>query len=72
MREDRSPGEDSSQNIAWLGLLHFFQGENWHANHHAQPSSSRFGWKFWQIDFGWYTILMLEKLGLATSVKRGR
>jgi fatty-acid desaturase len=70
MREGANPGDDSSQNIAWLAPLHFFQGENWHRNHHAVPSSARFGWKFWQIDFGWYFILMLETAGLATSVKR--
>ena len=70
MREDREQGEDSSQNIAWLGPLHFFQGENWHRNHHAKPSSAKFGWTFWQIDFGYYAILLLEAVGLATSVKR--
>lgn len=70
MREGRSSGEDSSQNIAWLAPLHFFQGENWHANHHAKPSSAQFGWRFWQIDFGWYAIVLLEALGLATAVKR--
>lgn len=70
MREDRQPGEDSSQNIAWLGFLQFLQGENWHGNHHAKPSSARLGWTFWQIDFGWYTIVLLERLGLATGVKR--
>ena len=72
MRSERQPGEDSSQNIAWLALLHFLQGENWHGNHHAKPSSAKFGWKFWQVDFGWYVIVVLEKLGLATSVKRPR
>jgi stearoyl-CoA desaturase (delta-9 desaturase) len=70
MREQQSPGDDSSQNIPWLGVLHFFQGENWHRNHHASPSSARFGWKLWQVDFGWYSIFLLERLGLATSVKR--
>jgi len=70
MRERREAGEDSSQNIVWLGPLHFFQGENWHQNHHAKPSSARLGWKPWQLDFGWYAIVVLEKLGLATSVKR--
>lgn len=72
MREGLNPGDDSSQNIAWLAPLHFFQGENWHRNHHAVPSSARFGWKFWQIDFGWYAIVVLEMLGLAKGVKRGR
>lgn len=70
MREGRKEGEDSSQNITWLGFLHFFQGENWHENHHSKPSSARLGWKPWQIDFGWYTIVILEKLGLASNVKR--
>ncbi|HVT44786.1 MAG TPA: fatty acid desaturase [Thermoanaerobaculia bacterium] len=70
MREDREPGQDSSQNIVWLGFLQFFQGENWHGNHHAKPSSARLGWKLWQIDFGWYAIVTLEALGLATRVKR--
>ncbi|MGZ8830520.1 MAG: acyl-CoA desaturase [Thermoanaerobaculia bacterium] len=70
MRPDRRDGEDSSQNIAWLGLLHMFQGENWHGNHHAKPSSARLGWTLWQLDFGWYVIVVLESLGLATKVKR--
>jgi len=70
MREGREAGQDSSQNITWLAVLHFFQGENWHGNHHAKPSSARFGWRLWQIDFGWYAIWMLETIGLATSVKR--
>jgi fatty-acid desaturase len=70
MRANRKPGEDSSQNIAWLAPLHFFQGENWHGNHHAKPWSARLGWRFWQIDFGWYTIVLLEMIGLATNVRR--
>jgi stearoyl-CoA desaturase (delta-9 desaturase) len=70
MREGHESGENSSQNVAWLAPLHFFQGENWHRNHHAKPSSARLGWTAWQIDFGWYVILALEALGLATSVKR--
>lgn len=71
MREQRDGAADSSQNIGWLAPVHFFQGENWHRNHHAVPSSARFGWTFWQLDFGWYAILLLEAVGLAKSVKRG-
>jgi stearoyl-CoA desaturase (delta-9 desaturase) len=70
MRERREAGADSSQNVGWLAVLHFFQGENWHHNHHLKPSSARFGWKLWQIDFGWYSIYLHELLGLATAVKR--
>ncbi len=70
MREGHKPGEDSSQNIGWLAPIHFFQGENWHGNHHAVPSSAQFGWRWWQLDFGWYVIALLERVGLAKSVKR--
>jgi len=70
MRADARPGEDSSQNIVWLGFLQFFQGENWHANHHSHPSSAKLGLKFWEVDFGWYAIVVLEKLGLASKVRR--
>jgi stearoyl-CoA desaturase (delta-9 desaturase) len=70
MRPGRSGTEDSSQNIFWLGFVHMFQGENWHGNHHAKPSCAKFGWKFWQVDFGWYAIVLLERMGLAWNVKR--
>ena len=50
--------------------MHFFQGENWHQNHHDRPGSARLGWTPLQFDIGWYTILLLEKLGLATNVRR--
>ena len=70
MRQDAGPGEGPRKNIAWLALMHFFQGENWHQNHHDRPGSARLGWTLLQIDFGWYTILLLEKLGLAKDVRR--
>ena len=68
MRADAAPGESSSQNIAWLGVLHAFQGENWHGNHHARPWSARLGWTWWQVDLGWTTLRMLRGLGLARKV----
>lgn len=67
-----APGEDSSRNVAWLALWHCFEGENWHRNHHARPGSAQFGWTPTQIDLGWYIILGLERLGLATEVRRHR
>ena len=70
MRPDAGPDEATAQNVRWLSLLHFFQGENWHQNHHDRPGSARLGWTPLQLDFGWYTILLLEKLGLATNVRR--
>lgn len=63
-------GKDSSRNIGWLGPFQLTAwGENWHENHHAQPSSARFGRSWWQVDIGWYTICVLRSLGLATDVR---
>lgn len=45
-------------------------GEGWHNNHHAFPSSARQGLKAWQIDPSYWLICGLEKLGLATRVRR--
>ncbi|HMF40006.1 MAG TPA: fatty acid desaturase, partial [Polyangia bacterium] len=70
MRPDAGPDEATAKNVRWLSLMHFFQGENWHQNHHDRPGSARLGWKPLQFDIGWYTIVLLEKLGLATNVRR--
>jgi fatty-acid desaturase len=72
LKEGVKDGEDSSQNLVWLGFMQLFQGENWHGNHHANPSSARLGWTWKQIDMGWWLIVSLEKLGLATEVRRPR
>ena len=43
-------------------------GEGWHNNHHAHPTSARHGIAWYEIDFNWYGIWVLEKLGLARQV----
>lgn len=45
-------------------------GGGWHNNHHAFPNSAIAGLEWWQIDPTAWTILVLEKLGLAWNVKR--
>lgn len=72
LRPAAQAGEDSSRNVPWLALWHFFQGENWHRNHHARPGSARFGWTPAQVDMGWWIIVGLEWVGLATEVRRPR
>ena len=62
-------GEDS-RNSWWVALLTF--GEGWHNNHHAHPTSARHGLKWYEIDFNWWGIRMLQLLGLARSIKRVR
>jgi stearoyl-CoA desaturase (delta-9 desaturase) len=65
-------GEDSSQNVPWLAPVQGLQGENWHKNHHGSPSLARLGWTWKQVDLGWWFIVLLEKLRLATDVRRAR
>jgi stearoyl-CoA desaturase (delta-9 desaturase) len=59
---------DDSRNNFFFGVLGF--GEGWHNNHHAFPTSARFGLRWWQIDMGYWIICVLALLGLATNVKR--
>ena len=59
---------DHSQNNFVFGILGF--GEGWHNNHHAFPSSARFGLRWWQIDLGYWFICVLALLGLASKVRR--
>src|SRR6202047_55464 len=58
--------KDMSTNSWWVALLTF--GEGWHNNHHAHPVSARHGLKWYEIDFNWYGIWALKKLGLARDV----
>ncbi len=54
---------DMSVNNFIFGILAF--GEGWHRNHHAFRTSPRIGLRWWEIDIGWYTILLLRFLKLA-------
>jgi stearoyl-CoA desaturase (delta-9 desaturase) len=71
LKEGLPEGVDTSQNIWWLGPLQLSAwGENWHGNHHAHPASACFSQHWWQIDIGWYVIRALERVKLATNVRR--
>jgi stearoyl-CoA desaturase (Delta-9 desaturase) len=58
---------DHSRNNYVFGALGF--GEGWHNNHHAFPTSARFGLRWWQIDLGYWFICFLALLGLTTRVR---
>lgn len=60
---------DHSRNNRFVALFGF--GEGWHNNHHAFPSSARFGIDAFQLDPGYYFIVLLERLGLARKVNHG-
>ena len=58
---------NSARNL-WLLSL-FTAGEALHNNHHEFPGSPRFSQKKWEIDFGWWFIAALERMGLAEPVQ---
>jgi stearoyl-CoA desaturase (delta-9 desaturase) len=62
--------DEDSRNSWWVALLSF--GEGWHNNHHAHPTSARHGLKWYEIDFNWWGIRLMQFMGLARRIKRVR
>jgi stearoyl-CoA desaturase (delta-9 desaturase) len=60
--------KDNARNLWWVSLVTY--GEGWHNTHHTYPRSAQTGNRWWEIDITWQTIRLLERLGLATRVKR--
>lgn len=59
--------DDMSTNHLPVALLSF--GEGWHNNHHAFPTSARFGLAPWQLDVGWLSLRALAAVGLARDLR---
>ncbi len=57
--------EDHSINQLWPGLV---TGE-WHNNHHLYPNSARAGFLPYQLDYAWWGILALKRLGGVTTFR---
>lgn len=55
---------DHSRNVGVLALLSW--GESWHNNHHASPTSARFGANWRQPDVGWWVLQVLVRMGVAS------
>lgn len=60
--------KESAFNDVLLGLISF--GEGFHNNHHAHPSSAKFGVKWYELDFGWYVIKVLRRMKIVHDVKK--
>lgn len=58
--------KDRSRNSFIWGILGL--GEGWHNNHHWRLRSARHGLRWWEIDFTWYLICLMEHIGLAWNV----
>lgn len=61
------PGKDDSRNNFLLALITL--GEGWHNNHHYYPGSARQGFLWWEVDFTYYGLKLLEKLGLIWDLR---
>lgn len=69
MGKRRFKTRDDSKNSFILALITF--GEGWHNNHHKFPGSARQGLHWWEIDFSYYGLLALEKLGIIWDMNKG-
>lgn len=59
---------DDSRNNWFLALLTL--GEGWHNNHHHHyPGAARQGFCWWEVDFTYYGLLLLERLGLIWNLR---
>lgn len=59
---------DRSHNLLPWGLV--IGGEELHNNHHTYPTSARLALKRWEFDLGWAYIVAMERVGLASRVRR--
>jgi len=59
---------DTSRNNFWLALL--TMGEGWHNNHHHYQSSANQGFYWWEVDFSYYILKGLEKVGLVWDLRK--
>ena len=58
---------EGSRNNPVLGIL--AMGDGWHNNHHRAPSSARHGFAWYEFDFTFTVIRILERVGLVWDLK---
>lgn len=58
---------DNSRNVLILGVLAL--GDGWHNNHHAFPACAAHGHRWFEVDFTYRLIVILERCGLAWKVR---
>lgn len=59
--------KDDSRNNFILAI--FTLGEGWHNNHHCNPGSVKQGFTWWQLDFSYYVLWLMNKVGLVWDMK---
>ena len=59
---------DESRNNVFTAF--FAVGEGWHNNHHRYQRAARNGFYWWEFDPTWYTIRLMQMVGLAWDVQK--
>jgi stearoyl-CoA desaturase (delta-9 desaturase) len=59
-------GDDSRNNL-WLALITL--GEGWHNNHHHYQSSTRQGFRWWEIDISFYVLKVMSWFRLVWDLR---
>ena len=58
---------DDSRNNFFLALITL--GEGWHNNHHHYQSSTRQGFRWWEIDISYYILKVMSWFGLVWGLR---
>ncbi|WP_414755777.1 acyl-CoA desaturase [Anabaena sp. CCY 9910] len=58
--------DDNARNLWWVSIVTY--GEGWHNNHHTYPNVAKAGFQWWEVDVTWWSIKLLQTLGLAKKV----
>ncbi len=61
---------DTSRNNFALAVI--TMGEGWHNNHHRYAHLARQGLRWWEVDFSYWILCGLEKIGVVWDLKRPR
>ncbi|HSR52105.1 MAG TPA: acyl-CoA desaturase, partial [Acidobacteriota bacterium] len=59
---------DDSRNNWWLALL--TMGEGWHNNHHYYQSSTKQGFRWYEIDLSYYVLKVLSWMGIVWGLRK--
>jgi len=59
---------DTSKNNWLLALITL--GEGWHNNHHYFAASARQGFRWWEVDFTYYALVALSRVGLVWDLRQ--
>ncbi|MEE8061308.1 MAG: acyl-CoA desaturase [Gemmatimonadales bacterium] len=58
---------DDSRNNWWLAIITL--GEGWHNNHHAYQSSTRQGFRWYEVDITFYALTALSWIGVVWDLR---